>query len=462
MASAAAATDGTVPSGPTFGRAPNALPLVGHAWALWRRPLEFLESLSTYGDLVEIKMPRNRIFVICHPDLAREVLTDLKRFDRTGMVFDMVRKSLGSGLAMTAHADHRRQRLIVQPAFHHSKLPIYGELIQEEIASTMQRWRSGEVVDLVQEMFRLTNTISMRAFFSTNLDAAEARELHETFDVYLHAIYKKAMLSMVAGVQSLANRRFDKAVDAWRGMVKQLIEERRRTDGEHDDLLARLLLAHGDEQRTLSDEEISDQVALLLLAGSETTSASVFWALHLLITHPIAWEAVRLETDQVLGGKPAGWEHLARLQVTSRALREAMRLYPPTWVLHRTSTQETTLAGQTVPAGSMVLFSPLILHRRADFFPSPHSFDPDRWLPDNKGSVPHRMSYVPFGAGATKCVGEDFGTMEATLLLASVVNQWNLTALDGPDVHLGVRSVLAPTSYQVKLARREQTPKHRP
>ncbi|SDO64801.1 cytochrome P450 [Actinacidiphila guanduensis] len=442
--------------GLVFGRAPAALPLLGHAPALWRRPLRFMESLSEHGDLVEIRLAWHRVFVVCHPELARRVLTDLAAFDRTGLVYDTVRASLGSGLATAPHADHRRQRLVMQPAFHHSRLPEYAAVMREEVAATMRRWQPGETVDLVQEMFRLTNTISLRAFFSTGLGAEEARELHESLDVFLRVIYRKAMLSMVGGVPSFADRRFARAVEDWRGKVSRLIEARRRAGGDGNDLMARLMAARDDEQRPMSDAELSDQVALLLLAGGETTSAAIFWTLQLLITHPEVLAEVRRETDEVLGAQVAGWEHAHRLGAVTRALREAMRLYPPSWILPRTCVRDTELAGHTVPAGSLVLFSPLVLHRRADLFPSPRSFTPDRWLSTAAaGAAAPRGAYLPFGGGATKCIGEDFGMTEAVLILATLITRWDLSPAAAPEAPLTVRTVLAPAAYPVRLTRRE-------
>ena len=118
----------------------------------------------------------------------------------------------------------------------------------------------------------------------------------------------------------------------------------------------------------------------------------------------------------------AGWDHLPRLDLTARVVREALRLYPPAWVLPRVCTRPVTLAGRTLPPGTMVVFSPYILHRRPDLYPHPARFDPARWLtpaPD------HRASYLPFSAGATRCIGEEFGLAESTLILATTAARWN-------------------------------------
>ncbi|MFC4029860.1 cytochrome P450 [Streptomyces polygonati] len=448
---------------PRSGRAPGAWPLVGHAIELQRRPLAFMESLIGHGDLVEIRLGPRPAFVICHPDLAHQVLTDFRTFDRTGPVYDRSRAAMGSGLATTTYQDHRRQRLIMQPAFRHEHLRGYVEVMRQEIGATMDRWQEGDQVDLVEEAFTLTNTISLRALFSSGISAQDAEELREAFDVFLRGIYARAALPLVGRIPSPANRRYVRALGRWRTIVARLIDGYRREDaeggeggegGKRDDLMARLVEARDDEQQAMSDEELSDQVAVLLLAGGETTSAAVVWTLHLLQNHPHVLAALRAETDTVLGGDIAGWEHLRRLDLTARAVREAMRLYPPAWILPRTCVRDVVLAGRTLPAGSTVVFSPFVLHRRPDLFPDPHAFDPDRWLPAEAGAAPHRTSFLPFGAGATKCIGEDFGEAEATLIVATLTARWDLSALAGTKVSPVARAVLVPKSLPVRLTPR--------
>ena len=213
--------------------------------------------------------------------------------------------------------------------------------------------------------------------------------------------------------------------------------------------MSRLLAAR--DKQGVTDQELSDQVAVLLLAGGETTSAALVWSLHLLAGHPEVLDALHAEVDAVLGGGVAGWEHLSRLDLTSRVVREALRLYPPAWIVIRTCERETRLAGRTLPVGSMLLFSSYVLHRRPSFFPRPHQFDPGRWLELADGrsgrgaggvAASHRSSFLPFGAGATKCIGEEFGLAEATLALASICARWKLTPEPGHTASPAARAVL--------------------
>jgi cytochrome P450 len=428
-----------------FGRAPGAWPFLGHAVALLRRPLPLLDSLPAHGDLVEIRLGPRPAFVLCHPDLARRVLTDFRGFDRAGRGYERVRAAMGNGLATVAQPDHRRQRLVMQPAFRHEHLRGYVAVMRQEITAAMAGWP--EVIDLVEEMFTLTTTVALRALFSSQLDSEQAERLRQAFDIFLRGIYARAALQVAGRLPTPGNRRYDQAVARWHDQVSELIDGYRQAD-LRDDLMSRLLAARDEQGRSLSATELADQVAVLMLAGGETTSAAVAWSWHLLCGHPEILAAVQAETDAILGRDVAGWDHLPRLDLTARVVREALRLYPPGWVIPRTCTRPVTLAGRTLPAGSIVIFSPYVLHRRPDLYPEPHRFDPDRWLTP---APAQKASYLPFGAGATRCLGEEFGLAEATLILASMAARWDLTPEPGTTVAPAARAVLVPKAFLVRL-----------
>jgi pentalenene oxygenase len=200
---------GDVPApAPRFGRAPGAWPLLGHMVALQRRPLALLDSLPAHGDLVEIRLGPRPAYVVCHPGLARQVLTDFRLFDRTGLVYERVRAAMGNGLASAVHQDHRRQRLIMQPAFRREHLRGYVAVMRQEITAAMARWHDGDRVDLVDEMFTLTTTIALRALFSSQLDPDQAELLRRAFDAFLRGIYTRAVLPLAGHLPTPGNRRY--------------------------------------------------------------------------------------------------------------------------------------------------------------------------------------------------------------------------------------------------------------
>jgi cytochrome P450 len=437
------------------GRAPGAWPGLGHVPALLRQPLRLLDSLPAHGDLVEIRLGRRPAFVLCHPELARQVLTDFRTYDRTGPIYDRVRGAMGAGLATARREDHRRQRLIMQPAFRRQYLAGYAALMRTEIAATMSNWRAGQRLDMVEEMFSLTTGIALRALFSSRISPADAEQLRTALDVFLKGTYTRAVLPVAARLPLPANLRYARALASWRGQVQELISQSRRLGAPGDDLMSLLISSSDSEAEGMSDSELSDQVAVLLLAGAETTSSAVVWALHLLAGHPQVLAALQGETDAVLGREASAWEDLPRLELTARVIHEALRLYPPAWVTLRTAVREASLADRKIPAGSLLIFSPYVLHRRAEEFPAPECFDPGRWLARGEdAAMPHRASFLPFGAGATRCIGEEFGLAEASLILSSIVARWNFTLEAGAPVSPQARAVLAPKRFPVRLSGR--------
>jgi pentalenene oxygenase len=433
--------------------------LLGHSVALQRHPLRFLDTVGDYGDLVEIRLGPRRAYMVCDPALVHRVLTDFRAFDRAGMLYDRIRDAMGNGLATAAYRDHRRQRLIMQPAFRHEHLREYAAVMQREIAAAMGGWREGACVDMVEEMFKLTTSVALRALFSSQIGPRDAARLQEAFDVFLRGSYARAALPGITKLPLPGNRRYARALTCWREQVRALIDGYRRAGAQRDDLMSRLLAARDELGAGMTDEELSDQVAVLLLAGGETTSAALAWSMHLLGEHPQVLRAVRAEADAVLGEGAAGWEHLPHLELTARVVRESLRMYPPVWIITRTVVRETQLAQRLLPAGSIVLFSPYVLHRRPSLHRRPNHFEPDRWLDREQdggrnGHVARRGSFLPFGMGATKCIGEEFGTAEATLALASILARWTLTPEAPGDISPAARLVLAPRALRVRLARR--------
>ena len=174
---------------------------------------------------------------------------------------------------------------------------------------------------MVEEMFKLTTSVALRALFSSQIDPRDAARLQKAFDVFLRSAGARLALPGISKLPLPGNRRYARALTCWRDQVRALIDGYRRVGAQRDDLMSRLLAARDEQGVGMTDEELSDQVAVLLLAGGETTSAALGWSMHLLGEHPRVLCAVRAEADAVLGGNAAGWEHLPHLDLTARVVR---------------------------------------------------------------------------------------------------------------------------------------------
>ncbi|WP_107054442.1 cytochrome P450 [Streptomyces sp. NRRL S-350] len=438
----------------TAATAPGALPLLGHAPAFVHRPLDFVAGLAAHGDLVRIRLGPLDAYVACHPELVRRLLADHRTYDKGGLVLDEAREVLGDGLATCPAATHRRQRRMLQTAFHPDRLPDHAAMMAEEIAGTTAPWRHGDTVDVPAAMHRLATAVTARCLVAAP-ERAGSLPVHASMAAVTRGVARRGMMPLPGAdrLPTPGNRRFRRARQDLREVTRRLIAHYRADASDHRDLLSVLLGARDEDGQGLSDAEIHDHVVTFLLAGTETTAATLSWAWALLAANPAVRDRLHTELDTVLDGRPARHEDLPSLPLTARIVSETLRLYPPVWILSRTVTTDTELGGHHLPAGATVLFSPYLLHRRADLFPCPDRFDPDRWLTT---AHPAAGTYIPFGLGARRCIGDTFGTTEAALAIATIAARWTVTPTPGRPVRPTRGSSLAPRPFTATLARRSR------
>ncbi|WP_189382388.1 cytochrome P450 [Streptosporangium nondiastaticum] len=426
--------------------APGALPLLGHSVKLIRDPLGFLESLPAHGGLVEIRLGPVPGYVVCHPALCHQVLVDDQTFDKGGPVIDAVRELVGDGLGTCAHTAHRRQRRLTQPAFHRRRFPGYTAVMADEVDSMTRSWREGERVELFEQLQRLTLRVVTRALFGSTQSPDQVRRISNDMAVAVGSLIWRIVLPRTFRVLPVpANRRYTEALARVHTFIDQMITDYRHGGVDHGDLLSMLLASRDDDGRGLSDAEVHDQVITFFVAGSETVAAALSWTIHLLGRHPEIEHQAAAEAQAVLSGHTASWEDLPRLPIIQRIVTETLRLYPPVWIMTRVVTADTELGGCAISAGSIIVISPYVLHRNSDIFAEPHRFDPGRWLGQGTNLRPN-TGYVPFGGGARKCIGEAFSLTETVLVLASILNRWNLRPVPGIRVRLRPAPTLVPRS----------------
>jgi cytochrome P450 len=433
------------------------LPLVGHAWPMMRDPLAFLGSLAEQGPLVRIAFGPVKAIVVCDAELAQQVFRDDRTFDKGGPFVDRVREVVGNNLSTCPHPEHRRQRRLLQPAFHVGRFGAYGRTMAEQIAARVDAWRDGQVLDVPAEMAALATNVLTATMFSDTLSPAELERSRAdadvlTTDVLVRMMMPKALTRLPLPV----NLRFERAHARIRRTVEAIVAARREEGGDRGDLLSALLAGYDEEStgadRTLSDQEVVDQVLTFHLAGSETTAVTLTWALHLIARHPDIERRLHAEVDAVLAGRTAGPDDVAALELTGRVITETLRLRSPVYILTRQVTADTELGGHPLPAGTVVAYSPYPIHHNATLHPDPHRFDPDRWDPARK---PARHAFVPFSNGARKCIGDRFSLMEATLALASILARWRLEHVPGEEeVRPAAAAVIRPRRLRMRASAR--------
>jgi cytochrome P450 len=226
--------------------------------------------------------------------------------------------------------------------------------------------------------------------------------------------------------------------------------ERRRAQPSSANLartdLLQMLVSAVDEEGDgghMSEREVRDQLVTLFLAGHETTSHALTWTWYLLAKNPEVSAKLHAEVDTVLGGRAATYEDLPKLKYTAQVLEEAMRLYPPAYLVGRMAHEDTEIGGYPVRAGSEVIVWIYMTHHDARWFPRPEAFEPERFSEENAAKIP-KFAYVPFGAGPRACIGKSFAMLEGQLILATLAQGFTLAVHEGQRVAIHPRITLSP------------------
>jgi pentalenene oxygenase len=398
------------------------------------------------------------IVIVCDPDLSRSVLLDDRTFDRGGPLYDRSREFAGDGLGTCPHSRHRRQRRLCQPAFAPDRLSGYGDAMIASIDEVLASWTPGSTIDVSAEMSKLTVRIAVRTMFSASFPTRLVDQVADDFAVIAKTMFRRMVLPpLVNRLPTPGNRRYYQARDRLRAVAADLIAQRRTDPRDQSDLLSALMRARDTDASAdntgLHDEELVDQVFTFLFAGAETTASTLAWALYLLSQHEQAHHQVSLEVDRHLTAATASVRDLPKLTTLDLVVREALRLYPAGWLLTRVVSATTQLDGITLPEGTIVAVSPHLIHRRADIYPDPGEFAPERWL----ATTPGPTTYVPFGAGARRCIGDQFGLQETGLALATITARWQLTPVATRPVSVSLEHLPAPKNLLMRLTPRTPT-----
>lgn len=431
-------------------------------WTTLRRllPMPFLkfvpflrEMNGRYGDLFAFALPWRRYVFVNDPVAIKEVLVTQQHAFSKSLGARALRHLLGDGLLTSEDPLHRQMRRIVQPAFHRERIARYAEAMERCARAFTEDLRPGQPFDLHAAMTALTLRIATTTLFGS--DESDATERVSAALGLMMREFPYVLLPLGELRRRLplpSTLRFDRARKTLDEIVYALIARRRAETADRGDALSMLLAARDAETGyNPSDEQIRDEAMTLFMAGHETTANLLVWTWYLLGRHP--------EVDARMGEAAANGDD----DFVDRVVLESLRLYPPAWVIGRESLREVTLSdGTTIGAGTTVLVVPLLLHRRAECYPSPERFDPDRWV----ATQPPPFAYLPFGAGARRCIGNEFALREAAIVLRAVSRRYAFEIEPGCDVGIAPLVTLRPDGpvwvRPVARAGRRQAPGQEP
>jgi len=403
-----------------------------------------------YGDVVYLPVGRQQIYFLGHPDAVRDILvTNQTKFKKSRML-ERARVLLGDGLLTSEGDHHKRQRRLMQPAFHRDRLAGYGATMAERAEAAQSRWKPAEPFDVAEEMMRLTLDIVGRTLFSAEVDA-EADEIAAAL-AQVFGLFEVILMPFSEWLEKLplpSVRRFHQARARLDQTIYRLIADRRANPRDTGDLLSMLLLAQDeDDHGGMTDQQVRDEALTLFLAGHETTANVLTWTWYLLSENPEAEAALHAELDGVLAGRRPSVADLPQLRYTEGVISEALRLYPPAWAIGRRALEDYRVGDYLIPASSVVLTSPYVVHRDKRWFPDPLAFRPERWLVEE--STRPKFAYFPFGGGTRVCIGERFAWMEGILVLAAIAQHWRLRLEPGHRVETHARITLR-TKYGMRM-----------
>ncbi len=400
---------------------PTPLQLLGSLPRIQRNPLRYLgDCAREFGDLVHFQAGQVSAYFVNHPEGARRVLQENNvNYSKQTLQYNALSTITGHGLLTNEGPSWLRNRRLMQPAFSRARLENIYPLVTGSIQPILEHWqtsaKSGQPVDLDRDMLRLTLDVVARALFSFDL-STEAYTLTGAVMQALDHIIGRARnpLSLPDWFPSSENRRFHRAVGTLDTAIQSMIQQRRCMPGMPDDLLTTLLSARDENGQGLDERQVRDEVITLLIAGHETVASALTWTWYLLSLHPEMRAQMEEEVSRVLDGRMPQPADLPRLETTRRIFMEALRLYPPAWLITRSAIAEDEIMGCRIPARALMILSPYTLHRHARFWPQPEEFNPDRFISENQ----IRYSYIPFGGGPHLCIGNNFAMIEAQLVLA--------------------------------------------
>src|ERR1700732_2337273 len=417
----------------------------------------FTKCIREYGDIVFLRFLGVPMCLLNRPDCIESVLvTQHNNFEKS-KDYRALRRVLGNGLLTSEGVFWRRQRKLVQPAFHQGRIAAYAEVMVAYTERMVASWKHGQGLDVHEAMMRLTLDIVAKTLFDTDV-SREAEDVGAALQVLMSKFFRQAGFALLlpSFIPIPTTRRLRRAVGQLDKVIYEIIRRRRTGGGSSDDLLSVLLRAQDDEGLGMTDRQLHDEIMTLFLAGHETTANALSWTWLLLGQHPEIEEKLVEELRRVLAGRAPTAADLPRLTYTDRVLREAMRLYPPVWVIGRRALAPFQMGEYELPAETNVLMSQLITHRDRRYFPEPERFDPDRWRADDPRfvSLP-RFAYFPFGGGPRVCIGAGFAMMEAVLLLATIAQQFRIEIAPGQVVKVQPTVTLRPRNgIPVTLKRR--------
>ncbi|HDV8157069.1 TPA: cytochrome P450 [Campylobacter jejuni] len=409
-----------------------------------------------------VKMPNFDLYVINDTkEVKRMMVDEVREFPKSAFLHELLSPLLGESIFTTNGEVWKKQRELLRPSFEMTRINKVFNLMSEAVADMMDRFNkypNHAIIEVDEAMTFITADVIFRTIMSSKLDEEKGKKILNAFVTFQEQSVHTAMRRMFRFPKWLSYVLGDckraKAGDVIRRVLSDIIKPRydMADNAEFEDILGSLLLVvDADTNKRFSFEEILDQVAMLFLAGHETTASSLTWTLYLLSLYPKEQEKAYEEIIQVLQGGAIEISHLRQFKYLTNIFKESLRLYPPVGFFAREAKKDTQVRDKLIKKGSGVVIAPWLIHRHEEFWTNPHGFNPSRFEGEYK-----KDAYLPFGVGERICIGQGFAMQEAILILANILKTYKLELEEGfvPDV-VGRLTVRSANGMRIKFSKRK-------
>ncbi|MEM9734626.1 MAG: cytochrome P450 [Pseudomonadota bacterium] len=412
-----------------------------------------------------IGMSRRSIIILNDPKTVREILTDpLDIFPKNDLMVGAVAPLIGDSIFVSHGDTWRKQRAMVAPAFTHMRLSsafqsMTGALDDYE-SGLRANYEAGlqaggtTPFSLDKGMSHLTADVICRTVFSTSLQSEIAQDVFEAFSIFERSVAHVEIRRLIMDPAFKEIPQHETVLDACqriRHCLNLLVDAHLQAGANFHDIAADTIAARDDEGKPFTREELIDQLGVFFLAGHETSASVLTWCFYILATQPQIADRVRAEVDTITGGGEITLDHIRKLNFTRNVFRETLRLYPPITFIPRVANEKTAIEGKKIKRGTMLMIAPWVIHRHHAYWNDPDVFDPDRFTPERAGELV-QDAYLPFGLGPRVCVGANFATIEAVLILARLTRLFDFTLKPGQNVRPVARLTTRPAEQIMVMA----------
>ncbi len=407
---------------------PRDWPLLGALPRLLADPAALsIELMRTApNDVAPLRLGPATVWFVHHPDHLQHIMLDNYKNYAKGPLFARADMLVGNGLVVNHGESWVRQRRLMSPPFAPKRLQSIVPVIAEVAGQRLARWRTGGVFEMWREMSGITMSALLRTIFATSMDEATMQRFVDIFDTLIAHINVRGPTFFLPEWFPLPGRTRALAARAeLHRIIQSMIEQRRGDKAEGNDLLGLMLASRDEDGSGMTDEQLRDEISTAVFAGYDSTATGLAFTLYLLATHPESTRRAREEVLRVMPqGLPTG-EQIAALDYVGRVFMEGLRLYPPLSFHPRMAIADDVIGTQRIPAGATLIYSNYAPGRNPAFWAHPDSFDPDHFLPEQVARR-HRFAYQPFAAGPRGCIGMAMAIMEAKIVLALILRDYEI------------------------------------